>query len=202
MIETLKRSFSARVLTALAVLLLLAPLAGAQSASGGPGWPITLLGTNTGSVYTNTIPAAAPTKWASTNSFPANFTNTIVTVTSTSTNTNVVTNTITGIVDITRQDNFCTQFSFSTTSGTNTTNQVVQQWVPSLDGVLFDTANTAFYITNVCNGTATVNSTTNFATALTGQFGYMMLTNIVVTGTAVLTNPIVYVGPKRKYAPY
>jgi len=170
--------------------LLLGPPAHAQISTS---WPTPVFSCGGGAQFgeSNTL--------SGTVTFP--LTNAFISLTNSSV-TNTTTNIHSGIVDITKEAGFCVQEIFNTTSATNMNTTVIYQWVPSLDGTNFDTANTTFYDTNVCNGTTQVSHTFHPSSTTCQMFGAMKLNAIVISGTAILTSNIVQASPKRAYAPY
>jgi hypothetical protein len=160
--------------------------------------PTVVVSSNTSGIYTNAIGGAVAASF----NFPAYFTNLYTNSSGGVTNTNTVTNYVTGWVDNSKQGCFTPRVSFQTTSSTNATNIVTLTWQPSLDGITADTTNAGFVQTATANGTNFVVATTNFpSTTSQGQM-FFQLQKVQTTGSAVVSNLNVDVGPKRMFAPY
>jgi hypothetical protein len=103
------------------------------------------------------------------------------------------TNTYTLTLTLTRQAEVAIQLSFSAL-GTNTSN-IDFKLEPSVDGVTFDTQNTAHTITIAANGTNVVTLVTN---RVVGAVGYLRLRSVSnPNATQALTNLSVQYAIKR-----
>jgi hypothetical protein len=103
-----------------------------------------------------------------------------------------VTNIQSGIVDFTRSQGFYPHVQFNCTGAASS--PVIWEWMPSLDGINFDTANTTFWVTNTEAGTSFASCSTNFPDCMCRQFGYWKLVGVSVGGGATLTNVLVQAG--------
>jgi len=97
--------------------------------------------------------------------------------------TNTVTNTYTGLMDISKESSFAVQTGLVGSAGITNTNAVVFYFRPGLDSTNIDTGNSVFYVTNYLNSNSPSISTTNFAPAICGMINTMWLVGISNTST-------------------